>query len=132
MKKVESLEHAQQIMGVELNLDTFKSLGIPEKDVQPLQDQYKLWFITEANNKLNEWVCDWSDRRQPKYSIWAPAVVANTERPSGFGLAFNGTRYWYTNTLVGARLNVGSYEEAKYIFEDFIELWDSAWLIQTK
>jgi hypothetical protein len=134
MKKITSLEHAQQIMGTKIDFtmlpQSLAALGLPVKDTQALADQYGLWLITEAHNKLNVWVCDWSNRSQLKYSIWAPNVVANPDRPSGFGLAFYNAYRWRAFTIVGARLNVGSSEAARYIFEDFIEMWDSAWLIQ--
>jgi len=132
MKKITSLDHAQQVLGVTINLESFKELIIPEKDKFAIACQYALWFITEANNKLNNWVADWNDNSQPKYSVWAPRVIKNAERPAGLGLAFRDADYWYADTYCGARLNVGSAAEAKYIFEDFIEKWDHAWLIQEK
>lgn len=130
MKKIKSLEHAQEVLGVTLNMESFKLLSIPAKDIKPLALQYEIWFITEANNKLNNWKVRSGDPNQEKHSVWAPDIIENKERPAGLGLAFDRTSCWDTRADCGARLEVGTAEEARYIFEDFIEKWDFVWLIQ--
>lgn len=134
MQKITSITHAQEVLGTQINFDNFPaalaSVGIPEKDIAPQIANYSLWLVTEANNKLNNWDNKKHNPEQVKYSIWAPYIVAKTNRPSGFGLAFCGAGCWRAGALVGARLEVGSAGEAKYIFEDFNELFDLAWLFQ--
>jgi hypothetical protein len=134
MKKITSIAHAQEVLGTLINFDNFPaalaSVGIPEKDIAPQIANYSLWLITEANNKLNNWDNKKHNPKQEKYSIWAPYIVAKADRPSGFGLAFCLTNCWCTDTFVGARLEVGSAGETKYIFEDFNDLYDLAWLFQ--
>jgi len=134
MNKITSIEHAQQVLGTSIDFnkypDALRSCGTPEKDILPQQFNYEIWLITEANNKLNNWKVESGNPNQIKYSIWAPDIIKNPFRPAGLGLAFYGARGWRTRTICGARLEVGSREEARYIFEDFIEKWDFAWLIQ--
>lgn len=134
MEKIKSIEHAQEVMGTQVNFDKYnkglKAAGVPVKDISPQRSNYQLWLITEANNKLNGWSNKKHDPTQVKYSVWAPYIVAKKERPSGFGLAFYDSDNWYAGAGVGARLEVGSRAEAQYIFEDFIDLFDDAWLFQ--
>jgi hypothetical protein len=133
MQKITSVEHAQQVLGTQINFDNYAaalaSIGVPSKDIAPQEANYKLWLVTEANNKLNGWNNKKHNPNQAKYSIWAPYIRPKTERPSGVGLVY-GTGCWGADTDVGARLEVGSHEEAKYIFENFNELYDIAWLFQ--
>lgn len=134
MDKITSVAHAQEELGTQIDWDKYNTAlanaGVPTKDIASQRANYQLWLITEANNKLNGWNNKKHNPDQIKYSVWAPYIVAKAERPSGFGLAFYDSDSWYTDTFVGARLEVGSRAEAQYIFEDFIELFDEAWLFQ--
>lgn len=130
MKKqqVKSFEHACEVLGQAIDTGTFNALGIPQGDIQPLIDYYKITKIVEATNKLNNWKADWSKKSQYKYSpyFW---VKANADKPAGFGFSYTYCAYWNSNTFVGSRLCVGTADEARYIGETFIELFESAWLI---
>ncbi len=134
MKKITSLANAQEVLGTQINFDqlpvALTSVGIPGKDIEPQIANYSLWLITEANNKLNGWDNKKHDPNRRKYCILAPYIVSKAVRPSGVGLAFGIAACRGTRTAVGARLEVGSAGEAKYIFEDFIELFEIAWLFQ--
>jgi hypothetical protein len=127
-KKIKSFEHACEVLGQQIDIKKFNQLGLPVKDLQPLIDYYKITKITEATNKLNKWKAKWGNSSQWKYSPYF-RVKADDAKPSGFGFSDPGYGCWHTSTTVGSRLCVGTSEEARYIGETFIALFESAWLI---
>ena len=133
MKKITSIEHALEVLGQQIAFDkmpdALRSLGFPERDLIPKVDISKIEKIIEGNNVLNgNWKADWNNSRQGKYCVWQ-YVKKMIDKPSGFGFADSLYDLWLTHTHVGERLLVGSAEEAIYIGTDFIELFESAWLI---
>lgn len=125
---INSFAHACEVLGQTIDLEKLRSAGLPEADVQPMIDDYKIKKIVEASNKLNNWKADWSDTRQWKYSIYK-GIEADSTKPSGFGFSRTCFDYWLTYADVGSRLVVGTSEEALHIGKQFEDLFESAWLI---
>lgn len=127
-KQIKSFDHACEVLGITVDLSKFDSLGLPASDVKPLVDYYQITKIVEAINKLNQWTADWGNSRQWKYSPYF-YIRPDAAKPAGFGFSYAIYGLWDAVTGVGSRLTVGSEEEARYLGETFIELFESAWLI---
>lgn len=102
------------------------SAGMEACEIQPEIADIKRKMVVKANNKLNNWKRIYGVNRG--YSVWKE-VSADKSKPSGFGFSFSHTYYGGTRTGVGARLEVGTHEEAMYIAKDFEDLFEIAWLI---
>lgn len=99
---------------------------IPEKHQKAMRAHYKLVIIVEAVNE--GWTPDWSGNEEYKYELW-PDIVEDKNKPSGFGLSFNGYAHWLTTAAVGSRLCFRTREIAKYTFETFKDLYEDYLLI---
>lgn len=132
MNKVTSIAHALEVLGLSIDFDKMREVlplcGVPAKDIEPKITIYQIEKIIEANNKLNNWVCNPGDWDQRKYCVWKERK-ADPSKPSGFGFSYSSTFVWHTRTDVGARLEVGTHEEALYIGRDFEDLFEIAWFI---
>ncbi len=91
---------------------------LPDQTVKPFRKVNKI--ITDGI--WNDGITDYSNYNAVK------DITKNNENSSGLGFSFNVYDYWSTRTYVGARLEVGSAEECRYIAEDFIDLYEMAYL----
>lgn len=66
-----------------------------------LSSCYRLPIIIETLN--GGWIPDYTNRSQPKFEIFFE-IIADKERPSGFGLAYHACDWWTTLSFVGVRL----------------------------
>ncbi len=89
---------------------------LPKETQNYLVAAYKLPIVIEVRNE--GWTPDYTNPRQPKYELW-PDVIADKDRPSGFGLSCDVYAYWYTSTFVGVRFAFRDIETAKSTFNDF-------------
>ncbi len=88
----------------------------------------KLFNIHAAHNKANNFVADWSDDDQYKYSAWH-WIERNKDQPSGFGFSRTLCDRWRADTLVGSRLSVGTSNEALHIAKTFDYLYQDLYFI---
>lgn len=82
-----------------------------------------LAVIFEAIN--DGWQPDFSNRNQTRYYPW-PWVSS-----SGVGFSCSSYHYGYAFTGVGSRLCTDSAEKARYVLEQFPDLWKH-WLLNVK
>ena len=129
MQKVTSVEHAEQITGLNPKWELFKELGLAPEDVDAAVADQQIKLIIKANNILNNWEPEY--KGEDRYNPWL-LIIEKLEKASGRGFAFDGTDYWLTSTSVGARLEVGTAEECEYIAEDFMSLYERAYLPPVK
>lgn len=82
-----------------------------------------LSVIIEAVN--NGWKADYSNPNQKKYFPWSWV--------SSSGLDFSDSRYYYDDAYasVGFPLLLGTPEQARYVLDQFPELW-KVWLLNVK
>ena len=118
----------------------FRSLKVPEDgfrkvgmdptvmpDISKLPKRFK-WIKTvfiiavlvEAAN--DGWEANFADHNQPKYFIW-PGVSSG-----GLGFSYSGYDFDFALARVGFPLYVKSLEIARYLFEQFPDLY-KGWLI---
>lgn len=133
MKKITSPEHALEVLDQKIDFeklaDGYLAAGYPECDIKPMVDDAKIKKIIEGNNVLNgNWKAAWDNSNQGKYGVWQ-WVKRDKSKPAGFGFSSADCDLWGTGTLVGERQLVGTSAEAIYIGTDFIDLFESAWLI---
>ena len=121
---IKTFEDACKALNIEPVVPDFSSA--PDKHRKAMIAHYKLVIIVEAVNE--GWTPDWSNEDEYKYELW-PDVVADTTKPSGFGLSFGGCDFWFTATCVGSRLCFKSRDIARHTFETFIELYEDYLLI---
>jgi len=88
----------------------------------------KLFNIHRAHNKANNFVADWTDSNQRKYSAWH-WIEKDESKPSGLGFTCTGYGDWVTGTSVGSRLSVGTSEEALHITKTFDYLYQDLYFI---
>jgi hypothetical protein len=124
MKKITSFESACLALNVSSQLPNFDAA--PAKHQKALLAHYQLVIIAEAIN--DGWQPDWSNSNEKKYQLW-PDIVEDENKPSGFGLSFDGYDCRGTNSTVGSRLCFKSSEAARYCFETFTTLWEDYFLI---
>lgn len=126
MKKVTSYTYACEILGLdpEAKPDVSK---IREKDQKAFLSLFEITIIVEAQNKLNDWSVDWMNRGQYKYYPWF-YIDEDTNKVSGVGLSYFDCANTRSHTAVGSHLVVGTEEEAEYLGNLFIELYES-WLL---
>lgn len=122
--EIKSVEDAFKALGRDVNALPDFSM-IPEKHQKALMSHYKLVTVIEALN--GDWKADYADHNQPKYELWLE-VIEDKSKPSGFGLAFDGTVIWRTFTHVGSRLCFATRAIAKYAFDTFRELFEDYYI----
>ena len=105
-----------------LNLDAATIIPdfslFPEADRQAMIDHAKLIIIAKAIN--GDWVPDWENGEWDKYYPWF--VMGSS---SGVGFSYDVCDDWNTNSYVGSRLCFESREKAKYVGEQFQDLYKS-------
>lgn len=129
-KKATATKQPFDFRSLKVPEDGFKKVGMDPAvmpDISKLPERFK-WIkivfiiavLVEAAN--DGWKANFADHNQPKYFIW-PGV-------SSFGLAFSSSFYAYVSAYasVGFPLYVKSPEIAKYLFEQFPDLY-KGWLI---
>ena len=125
MEKLEQLktfEDACKILGLDPGKVSPDFTGYPKQDVKSMQAHAKLVIVARAANKLDndgkEWIPDFSDWNQTKYEIWFEY--------DGGSSAFRYCDYvfWGTLSVVGSRLCFKSRAVAKYIGNQFIDLYN--------
>ena len=70
------------------------------------------------------WKPDTANTSQYKYYPWF-SIIPNTDKPSGFGLAFGGYAYGTAYTFLGARLYYRDSATAKYVGTTFLAEYES-------
>jgi hypothetical protein len=125
MSNIKTFEQAYEALGIDANALPDFSM-IPEGHQKAMLAHYKLVIIVEAVNE--GWKPDWSNYNEAKYELW-PDVVPDKKKPSGFGLSYHVTDYWFARTFVGSRLCFKNRELAKHTFETFKELYEDYMLI---
>ncbi|WP_265427858.1 hypothetical protein [Chryseobacterium sp. YIM B08800] len=114
-EKVKSFEDACQVLKIEANLPQVEKL--PENNQKAIIAHYKLVIIAEA---LNEgWEPNWSNSAEYKYYPWFDMEGSS----SGAGFSYDDFDYWITYSYFGSRLCFKSRELAKYIGENFTDLY---------
>lgn len=96
-----------------------------EKDRKKAIADYWLPIVIEAINKSIP--ADWTNDREPKYSIWFDVVV-DKSKPSGFGLSYYGCGGTHSTTSVGSRLTFRSIPGLKYAWKQFPDLFEEVYL----
>ncbi len=94
--------------------------GIPGEFAKPIIAAYKLMIVYKAIN--NGWKPDWSKWDQYKYFPWFRVLS------SGFGFSDSHCDFAYAAARVGSRLCTDSSEKAKYIAEQFKDLYQEYFL----
>lgn len=84
----------------------------------------ELFTIAQAWNKADDFVPDYSDRRQAK---WFPWFVYDKDR-AGFVSAFTYHAPSYSNANFGSRLCFKTANRARQFGEQFIDLWNKVLL----
>lgn len=113
--------------------DAFVKVGLDPKvlpDISKLPARFcfinTVFILSVVFEAINdEWVPDFSNHNQGKYYPW-PWVSS-----SGLGFAGSYYRYVSANAHVGSRLCTDSSEKARYILEQFPDLWKH-WLLNVK
>ncbi len=130
MKKIKSFSHALEVLNQQVDCDKLREAlplcGVPATDIEPFIADLQIKKIVEANNILNDWKRIYGENRG--YCVWKE-VISDKSKHSGFGFSDSYTDNWYSDTFVGARLEVGTHEEAMYIGKDFEFIFEIAWLI---
>jgi hypothetical protein len=129
-KKATAKKQPFDFRSLKVQEDGFKKLGMDPAvmpDISRLPERFK-WIkivfiiavLVEAAN--DGWKPNFADHNQKKYFIW-PLV-------SSFGLDFSDSGFSYDNAsaIVGFPLYVKSPEIARYLFEQFPDLY-KGWLI---
>ncbi len=125
MKNYTDLKTFEQACKVE-NLDPLRV--IPDVSAYLAKDRVsmiahaKILTIVRAANRLanqgEEWVPDFSSWEQPKYTPWFEYDKGSS------GFRCGGCGAWYACSTVGSRLCFSSRDVAKYIGEQFIDLYN--------
>jgi hypothetical protein len=126
MKKITSFEHACEVLKRDPNALPEVSM-LPEKHQKAIVSVYKLITVIEAQNTLDDFEANWNDHNQAKYYPWLDVINKNSV--SGLGLSYYDYASTRSDSIVGSRLVVGSRTTAKYIFEQFTELYEDWFLI---
>ena len=90
----------------------------PESDRQAMIDHAKLIIIAKAIN--GDWVPDWTNSNERKHYPWF--VMGSS---SGVGFSCDDDDYWAAYSGVGSRLCFESSEKAKYVGDQFQDLYKS-------
>lgn len=121
--QIKSFEDACKHLNIQANLPNVENL--PEKHQKAIVAHYKLVIIIQV---LNEgWEPDWKDFGQLKYFPWFD-VVTSKESVSGVGLSYDDYAFTYSATTVGSRLCLKTSELARYVAEQFKELYEDYFL----
>lgn len=94
----------------------FDLLMLPTVTQNYLIAAYKLPIIIEVLN--GDWAPDYVSLSQPKYEIFF-RIIADKERPSGFGLACFVDVIWLTYSTVGVRFCFKDGKTAEHAFNNF-------------
>jgi len=110
---------------------------IPEPARKPIIDDYLLKAVIAAVNMMPEneneqklekpWIPDFTDGTT-KYALW-PDIVKDDSKPSGFGLSYFVYGHSYSYTFCGSRLTFRSRSRAKFVFDNYLELIESVYLV---
>jgi hypothetical protein len=110
---VKSYEDACNIKGINpLTLSQFSFL--PKEEQEAVFGFHQITTIIEVINE--GWIPDWSKHDQYKYYPWF-------DMNNGSGLSFNDYDSANTCTCVGSRLCLSSSEKAKYVGEQFKDIY---------
>lgn len=82
-----------------------------------LYSAYRLPIVIETLN--DGWVPDYTDSSQYKYEIWLN-IIADKERPSGFGLVYYVYLDWSADSAVGVRFCFKDQKTALYAIKYFM------------
>lgn len=119
--RVKSYEDACRVLLLDPALSLPYLMDTEDPDQKNDNATKKMKIIVRA---LNEgWVPNWKDSNESKWQNYFNMNPTKQEDPSGFGLAFNYTSYWYANTFVGARLVFRTSELAEYAGKQFIAIY---------
>lgn len=107
---IKSFEDACRVLNISTVLPDFSF--VPESDRQALTDHYKLVIIAKAVN--GDWTPDWNNEDQAKY-------YPRFDTESGFTLYL--VDACYQSSRVGSRLCFFSSDAARYVAEQFPDLY---------
>ena len=114
---VKYFEDACQVLGIPTNVPDVK--GLPRKHAKAMVAMYKLITIAEAWNKADNFVPDYDNINQYKYSPWF-------QKQGAAGFVYAGTAYTaslaYAGT--GSRLCFSTSERAEQFGKQFVDLWN--------
>ena len=103
-----------------LNLDSEKVIPdfslFPTEEQEAMKAHAKLIIIAKAIN--GDWIPDWKNWDQYKYYPWFEMGSS-----SGVGFSYDDCGFWNTRSTVGSRLCFESREKAKYVGEQFQDLY---------
>jgi len=116
-KKIDSFESAIKFLGRENNN---LMCIIPDKHAKAMVAIYKLLTIAEAWNKADNFIPDYSDRRQYKFFPW----FEYNDKAAGFVYAMTSNAATYAPSVVGSRLCFSTRERAEQFGKQFIDLWN--------
>ena len=101
---------------------------LPKETQNYLIAAYMLPIIIEVRNG-KDWKPDYTKgNNQWKYELWLK-VIADKDRPSGFGLSYDVCALWNSGTTVGVRFAFKSREVGMSVFEDFKKVFEHFMLI---
>ncbi len=119
MERIKTVQDAFNERGLDINNLPDVS-AIPKRFHKFIQNMYIAAVLTEA---LNEgWEPNWNDSSQWKYYPW-PEVAADEKRPAGFGFSLSYCAYSLSFSFVGSRLCFKSAELARYVTDQFPEVY---------
>ncbi|HRO75593.1 MAG TPA: hypothetical protein PLP27_05555 [Crocinitomicaceae bacterium] len=118
--KIKSFEDACTKLGISTQLPDVSMLR--EANQKAVIANYKLDIIQEAINA--DWTADWNNYNQCKYCPWFGLSR------SGVGFSCYGCVFVASLSDVGSRRVFPSREIAKYVGQQFIDLYNDAMFIQ--
>jgi hypothetical protein len=120
MEQLKTFEDACKVEGLDPEKVLPAFSNYPSKDQKSMLAHAKLVIIVRAANRLanggDEWIPDFDNRDERKYEIWF-------EKGSS-GFRFDVYVNWTTDSRVGSRLCFKSRELAKYIANQFEDLYN--------
>lgn len=122
LEKLKTFEDACKILALDPEKVTPDFTAYPEQDVKSMQAYAKLVIVVRAANMLDndgkEWIPDFSDWDQPKYEIWFRFDKGSS------AFRYFVYDFWNTDSCVSSRLCFKSRAVAKYIGNQFIDLYN--------
>ncbi|MCZ8021192.1 MAG: hypothetical protein O9302_00235 [Cyclobacteriaceae bacterium] len=124
-KNLKTFEDACSILGVEPSIIPAFDF-YPEQDRKAMQAHAKLVIIARAANQITNknkpWQPDWNNDEQGKYYPWFYMGGSSGFRYRAYDL-------WGSYSDVGSRLCFIDYDTAKYVGEQFIDLYKEYFLM---
>jgi hypothetical protein len=132
-KKTSKKKEVFDYKSIKLPKDAFRKLGMDPvvlPDLSKLPERFSfltvVFILAVICEALNDgWKVDYSNQNQKKYYAWG--WVSSR----GLGFSDSDSGYDYAGASVGFPLVLESPEKAKYVFEQFPDLWKH-WLLNVK